>query len=290
MRFINKLLLCTINILFLFSGIILNSIVIFSLMNSQLRRKLCYFMILVMACFDLAVVIVLHPAAALASLDPSRRCPSMIWGQLQIFSLAAMSAMTLERYLALMHPFFHQRFLTKSRLLIILVMMQLPFTVMYGTLEMTKHVTIAGVSLALYVCVFITIFFFNYKILVVARKIRHETMAPLGQFGEHADDEHEAFRSTKQHAVVLKKISTCSLAVACLTVCFLPHVLYAFLGLTGQLDDWTAASVFTFHLWIDTLTGMNSSFNCVIFFYINSTLRRHACKIFRHRINCMHRP
>ena len=234
-------------------------------------------MILVMACFDLAVVTVLHPAAILASFDPSKRIP-FIWGQLQIFSLAAMLTTTLERYLALVYPFFHQRFLTKSRLIILLVVLQLPFTVIYGTLDITRHVVIAKVSLALYVGAFIMILFVNYKILLIAKRIHHGTMVSIGRFSES----EQTYRNTKQDVVILKKISTCSLVVACLTVCFFPHVLYALLQLTGQLDDWSDISVFNFHLWVDTLTGMNSSLNCVIFFYKNSTLRRHACHIFRY--------
>jgi hypothetical protein len=58
---VNAVLLCAVNFLLTFVGICLNSLVIISLLNSQLRRKLCYFMILVLDCFDLAVVVVFHP-------------------------------------------------------------------------------------------------------------------------------------------------------------------------------------------------------------------------------------
>ena len=54
--------LCIINIIFMVAGIFLNSVVIISLWrSSQLRKKLCYFMILVLSCFDLAVVTITHP-------------------------------------------------------------------------------------------------------------------------------------------------------------------------------------------------------------------------------------
>ena len=44
------------------AGIFLNSVVIISLWrSSQLRKQLCYFMILVLSCFDLAVVTITHP-------------------------------------------------------------------------------------------------------------------------------------------------------------------------------------------------------------------------------------
>ena len=43
------------------AGLMLNSAVIISLLSSQLRRKLCFFTILILACFDIAVGIVFHP-------------------------------------------------------------------------------------------------------------------------------------------------------------------------------------------------------------------------------------
>jgi hypothetical protein len=100
----NKFLLCTVNVLFAFAGIILNSIVIISFLKSQLRRKICYFMILILACFDLAVATVLHLVVVLESLDPSKKI-YIIGGQLLILSLAAVLTMTVERYVAMVYPF-----------------------------------------------------------------------------------------------------------------------------------------------------------------------------------------
>jgi hypothetical protein len=51
-----------INIIFTVAGIFLNSVVIISLWrSSQLRKKLCYFMVLLLSCFDLAIVTITHP-------------------------------------------------------------------------------------------------------------------------------------------------------------------------------------------------------------------------------------
>ena len=51
-----------INIIFMVAGIFLNAVVIISLWrSSQLGKKLCYFMILVLSCFDMAVVTITHP-------------------------------------------------------------------------------------------------------------------------------------------------------------------------------------------------------------------------------------
>ena len=97
---------------FTFAGTILNSVVIMSLWNSQLRRKLCYFVIFIQACFDLAVVAVIHPYIILQIISGWMNMnfdSSISVDCLYILvdcSYAALLTMTLERCLALVYPFF----------------------------------------------------------------------------------------------------------------------------------------------------------------------------------------
>ena len=134
---VNAVLLCAVNFLLTFVGICLNSLVIISLLNSQLRRKLCYFMILVLACFDLAVIVVFHPFIIIETIlswlfNTSYRPEDVnyIMRHLYLFSLTALLTMTLERYLAMMYPFFHEKSVTKIRLTVVFVSMQLPFGIL----------------------------------------------------------------------------------------------------------------------------------------------------------------
>ena len=64
--YIQLIFLCVVNIIFAFSGLILNKLVIVSfLKSSQLRKKLCHFMIMVLSCSDLVAVITNHPGLML---------------------------------------------------------------------------------------------------------------------------------------------------------------------------------------------------------------------------------
>ena len=64
--FINLIFIVSLNVLFFLSGTFLNSLVIISFWKSvQLRKKLCYFMIMVLSCCDLLVVLTNHPLLAL---------------------------------------------------------------------------------------------------------------------------------------------------------------------------------------------------------------------------------
>ena len=64
---INLTILFLLNVSFMVAGIFLNSVVIISLRrSSQIRKKICYFMILVLSCFDLAAVAIVHPLLVLS--------------------------------------------------------------------------------------------------------------------------------------------------------------------------------------------------------------------------------
>ena len=67
--FVNLIFIFVVNILFFFSGICLSSLVIVSFWRSvQLRKKLCYFTIMILSCCDLLVVLTSHPSTALTAM------------------------------------------------------------------------------------------------------------------------------------------------------------------------------------------------------------------------------
>ena len=67
--FVNLIVIFVVNILFFFSGILLNSLVIVSFWRSvQLRKKLCYFTIMLLSCCNLLVVLTTHPFTALVTM------------------------------------------------------------------------------------------------------------------------------------------------------------------------------------------------------------------------------
>ena len=281
---VNAVLLCVINVVFTFVGTFLNSVVIMSLCNSQLRRKLCYFMILVLSCFDLAVVVIFHPLIILETilrwLYMTSYCSIKVLylEHLFAFSLTALLTMTLERYLAVVYPFFHDISVTKSRLLVVFVLMQLPFGIPYFSfLNESLETYIEACLLALIGAVFSVTYFFNYKIFSTVERLRQRVAINLGTY----DSEEENIR-VKKHNFSLGKVSTCLLAVVCLSVCYFPTVVICILKLTrvfGRNDEDNNRTLIVVRLWEDTFLTMNSTLNCLIFFYKNSALRRRGIKI-----------
>ena len=273
----NAVLLCVVNVICTIAGTILNSVVILSLWNSQLRKKLCYFMIFILACFDLAVVVVIHPLIIIEIISCWMPADFIeYWVQYVIcilfnFSLSALLAMTVERYLALVYPFFHTKIVTKSKLVTAFVLFQLPFEISC-IIQKDKRV----ISYAVDGVVILVICILNFKLFCVARTLRKSAVITLGSLSGSASELRNNFDSRKFKLTFsnLRKISTCLLAIACLIICYLPWIVYLGLNISQALimDQHS----FIIEHWFETLCALNSSLNCLIFFYKNSVLRRHG--------------
>ncbi len=129
--FISLIFIFLLNVLFFFSGICLNSLAILTFWRSvQLRKKLCYFMIMILSCCDLLVVLTSHPSAAVVAmlwltgkLDAFAKWAVLLFrftSVLQGFSLFALLVMNIDRYLATYYPIFHRTSVTKGKLLTLL--------------------------------------------------------------------------------------------------------------------------------------------------------------------------
>ena len=279
--------LCIINIIFMVAGIFLNSVVIISLWrSSQLRKKLCYFMILVLSCFDLAVVTITHPFLIVSTIyfSPEEiyeiRKHTRYYISLVLYgsSLFALLTLNVERFLALTRPYFHQASVTKTRLLCfqafwtVIVVCLLPALV-YFNLE-TILAILESVTISSLLFLFI---YSNYKMCIIAKSKRaDERVAPTTAMDENR----------KTRILNLKSISTCSLAVGCFFCCFCPYTIYTALRFASRASL-SAGQFLSFSLWSATFMSLNSTFNCVIFFWRNSVLRREGLNIlnaFRRRV------
>ena len=277
--YINALFLCLLNASFMVAGTFLNSVVIISLRrSSQLRKKLCYFMILVLSSFDLVVVTINHPVVILSTILWSMKISheeidialEYTFTFLAGFSMFALLTLCIERFLALTCPFFHQIAVTKRRIVLfqafwmIIILSLSPLAYFYGdTISKILKTAFLSFLLFMFICL-------NYKIFIIAKSKRtNESVAPTSTSLSH--------QKRKQRKINLKKISTCCLTVGCFFICCFPQIMHFVLRSTETLandrHDWL------FNLWSSTFVAMNSTFNCLIFFWRNSILRREGMKI-----------
>ena len=255
--------LCVVNGFFTLAGIFLNSVVIISVWkSSQLRRKTCYFMILVLSCFDLALAMVGHPRIILATIifwssgyetalqmSKQFRIAYMV---VQAFAFCALLTMNIDRYLAIAHPLFHKTSVTKSRLLKLMLLLQLLILVAQISCfipnpQWKLYNMIAAVTLAILVTVML---FINGRMFVIAG----QKWTPPGGVQ----------RSTP--SAEAKRSHTCLVVIVCFFICVSPAIAYSILRFRGLSFHGMFGS------WAVTLSTMNSSLNCVIFAWRNRTL------------------
>ena len=107
--------------------------------------------------------------------------------------------------------------------------------------------------------------FINYKLFTVTRKSRRNNgISP----------EMKKFFS-------LKSISSCLLVVACLLVLFIPLSVYIVLRLISKENENTLDNAEIAGLWVATIISMNSTFNCLIFYWKNKMLRDEGMKVIK---------
>ena len=267
--FINLIFIFAVNVLFLFLGICLNSLVILSFWRSvQLRKKISYFMIMVLSCSDLLTVLTNNPLLALIALlsltgklDVNTRWAhiSLRWTSIFLgFSLFALLVMNFDRYLATSYPIFHRTSVTKGRLstlLAILIIVELTSKVMsVNDFVISYQVNI----LILSILVIPAMLFVNYKLFLVVRKSR----------------KNKRISPEIKKTFSLKNISSCLLAVACLVVISIP--VFVYIGLTKHSTQTNTALA---SMWARTIVSMNCTFNCLIFYWKNKVLRTEGLKV-----------
>ena len=275
--YVQLIFLCVVNIIFMISGIVLNTLVIISLLkHPHLRKKLCNFMILVLSCFDQLTVITNHPLLVVELvlwLNEKYDLLSnmMIYGHfstmVEAFSMYALLVMNIERYLGVSYPYFHRRSVTKGRLLKLLAIL-IVLQVILATLSANYvEVIPAKVALMIFALIYVPpLMFINYKLFMISRKMRRNNAVVPGK--------RRLFVS-----INLKNISTCLLTVACLVLFVIPAFIY--LALITLNKKSSSKSVMLSFIWARTMATMNCTFDSLIFFWKNKVLRTEGSNILK---------
>ena len=278
---INVVLPCVINAIFMVAGIFLNSVVVISLWRStQLRKKLCYFTIFLLSCFDLAVVAIIHPLLIWSSI-------AAFWGTrkelqyaifvflavlLPAYSMLALVTLNLERFLALNYPFLHQKSVTKRRVLLFVTCTCYLFTIAAALTfqnRFIKHEKLALVYLPTFLSI---ILYLTYRIRKIAARKKHPMVPEIANASK---------KTTKFHgARLLKKISVCYWTAACFIGFSIPALIYCGVCI-GYWQPKEETCNRKYEQWIVTLVSANSTFNCLIFFWGNSVLSREGKKVIK---------
>ena len=267
--YIQQIFLCIVNIVFTFAGMILNTLVITSfLKSSQLRKKLCYFMILVLSCFDFVAVITNHPVIVVHlvvwltenyALLNKLKIYEYLAGPFVAFSFYALLVMNVERYLGTCYPIYHRTSVTRRRLLTLLAI-SLIFHIAFIILVIVEVIPPAVAGIIFTVITVPLFMFINYKLYRISKQNRR----------------NNAISPQQGSKINLKNVSSCLLAAACVVLMSIPTGLYVVFIFVGKARSTNAKLCY---VWAVTMYAMNSTFNSLIFFWKNKVLRAEGIKI-----------
>ena len=260
------------------STILLNGISIITIRKSfQLKNKVCYFVILIQSVVDLGVGVVGIPLFLCYLIFPfldSKDCSFIILViramQLIIgLSVVTLSAMTMERYVGVLHPYSYKTEVTKKRILVYVCAFGL-FIFCVASYSLRDRKIIGYVYRGMAFVFFVFTGFAYTRIYLVLRKLQSSDFKT-----------RPAFENKKEYSIRKKIIREsrhvrgCFLVVVCFALFVIPSTVLPALFKKG-----TPEYLMLFD-WSHVLLILNSTTNSVVYFWSKTMLRKEALKILK---------
>ncbi len=273
------------NIFLTILTIFLNWVTLLAFMRStQLKNKKSYFLIMLLSVNDLLVGLFGNSSYVLVLITiiiGYPRCKINIAFDFVAFYLGIMSIMTLfalniERYLSILHPFYHRTKVTRSRLLkMVVAFWLLPLTLRSLRFIFGKIVRI--IISGLIVCVvFSTVYIYASIYITIRRRPQltepreTEDRVTVTRVVEGRMNQTKALQN-------IKMTKSCAIVVGLVFVCNLPF------AVTYSLP--TSNTLTLVALWSITISLSASSLNSLVFFWKNAILRKETKKLFQNLRN-----
>ncbi len=168
--------------------------------------------------------------------------------------------MNFDRYLATYYPIFHRTSVTKGKLLTLFAILSI-LVLLLEMLSIKDEVR----TLIYLIIVFPSMIFINYKLFIIAKK-RHR---------------NNGISLEVKKTLPLKNISSCLLAAACILVLYIPGSVYIGLGINSKETPTLSNNANIARFWNRTFLSMNSTCNCLIFYWKNKILRTEGIKLIK---------
>ena len=275
---VNHIVTIAVNIILIIPTILLNAVSIITIVkSSQLKNKLCYFIILLQSVTDLAVGVFGIPLFLIFLVTGMGKISNCFVATLAYrssvlpigVSILTLSALTMERYIAVLHPYSTK--VTRRRILLYVcsgvVVMFLVAILSLAIEGLIKRFTMVLATL------FFTFAAFVYaRIYLVVRKLARPSDATAVN----------NLARQKMFIREIKQAQKCFNVVICFFVlCFLPVIVT--ISVATHVDKYELQAI---QNWATTLSISNSSVNSIIFFWTKTMLRKEAAKMLK--VICLH--
>ena len=238
--------------------------------SSQLKSKLCYFVILTQSFVDLSVGAFSIPSlimiVTLPLLDTDHCVAHTVFVLCLWFpptlSTVTLTSMSIERYIGVFHPYSYQNVLTKRRILNYVAVWSIIYvgTSVVSLVRIRESEMMISAMILLY---FILILYVYTRIYMVVRRLDRRQELPA-DIAKERSRKRRLFREIK-HA------KSCFIVVICFAICFFP--IGSYLAFSDIENSNNAAMLIS---WLMTLSNLNSILNSLIFFWTKTLLRKEA--------------
>lgn len=273
---ISHILVISFNSLLIVPTIMLNAVSVAAIMKStRLRSKPCYFLVVIQSVVDLIVGAIGIPLFIFYVVSPivgySNCTVSFVAAQTffipSAVSIITLSAMTVERYIGVLHPYAYTTKVSKGRI------------VVYECCGCFLIILLFCVSLPLksvltYFSSFLILVFFILNAYVYSRIYMVVVKIARSDKVQNRNLRHQDSSKRKTFIDEIKQAKSCFLVLMCFVVCFLP------LALSGIVRP-SGFNYVLYQVWSMTLIMLNSSLNSLIFFWTKKELRVQALRVVR---------
>ena len=273
---VSHILAASMNGIFFFPTILLNAVSIITILkSSQLKSKPCYFIILVQSVIDLTVGVFGIPSFLVylvQGIIGTSNCFGVILAKrLSVVMIAlstiTISALTMERYVAILHPYAYSVKVTKKKILVYVASGGVvTFFVITVSFVIWYAIMLFGMLLVTLVFIF-TVFAYT-RIYLVVRKLNRS------QKQQFNPENQENLTRKKLFIGEIKQAKSCFIVVMCFfALSFLPAIAFSLRNSNAKPGEFVANDA-----WLYTITMFNSSVNSIIFFWTKTMLRKEAKK------------
>ena len=264
--------------------ILLNGITVLTIWkNDQLRAKVSHFPVLILSLANLSVGLLTLPL--FSYLNVSEVYGSLDCKQSFIFfavalvpwglSLAALCALTFERYMGVMYPLAHLNYVTKEMFLVynccvlLVTLILAPLAVASAIFYYIFCAVYAIIPMLLHTFCYARIF------LSVRKRLRRDSCGPNND--QIQTQTSLSSRAGKQYSTKEMKLAkSCALVVVTFYIFCIPG---EFLNIYYLEKDWIIYRVVI--SWYATALGVNTILNSIIFFWTRPVLRMEAFKVLK---------
>ena len=258
------------------STVLLNAVAVITIWKrTQLINKHCYFVIFVQSLVDLAIGFTALPIEFFFLLVPFINvdfCIAVILVRstavlLSSMSIVTLSALTIERYIGVIHPYSYEK-VTKSRIVKFVlgeffILLTITVASFFSQYEIIKY---AGIGVLAIFLIFIT---FAYGgIYLETRRLSRSEVRP--------DIEGAQNRDRKLKFREIKRAMSCFMVVISFLALIVPYSLFPIFNRQFGLSNFNV-----YFWWSATLLNSSGSINSVIFFMRNTVLRKEAMKVIK---------